>query len=81
MGVPCPFMQIKWKNSVKIGLSSRSNILLPRIGGYHPVPSLSILSTERLGTAMSQHRINRVTGNSNVLEAIGPGVAVLIGEY
>ena len=46
------FLQKKWKNSVKFGLSSRSNISLPRIGGYHPVPSLSILSTERLGTAM-----------------------------
>ena len=46
------FLQKKWKNSVKFGLSSRSNISLPRIGGHHPVPSLSILSTERLGTAM-----------------------------
>ena len=46
------FLQKKWKNSVKFGLSSRSNISLPRIGGHHPVPSLSILSTKRLGTAM-----------------------------
>ena len=52
MGVPCPFFAKKWKNSVKFGLSSRSNISLPRTGGHHPVPSLSILSTERLGTAM-----------------------------
>ena len=37
------FLQKKWKNSVKFGLSSRSNISLPRIGGHHPVPSLSSL--------------------------------------
>ena len=46
------FLQKKWKKSVKFGLGKRSNISLPRIGGYHPVPSLSILLTERYGTAM-----------------------------
>ena len=53
-GCAMSFLQKKWKNSVKFGLSSRSNISLPRIGGHHPVPSLSILSTESLvvGTAM-----------------------------
>ena len=35
---------------VKCGLGSRSN--MPDIGGSRPVPSLSILSTERRGTAM-----------------------------
>ena len=40
------------KKSVKFGLGGRSNISLPRIGGSHPVPSLSLLSTERRGTAM-----------------------------
>ena len=34
------------------GLCGRLNISLPRIGGSHPVPSLSLLSTERRGTAM-----------------------------
>ena len=52
LGVPCPFCKKKWNFFVKCGLGSRSNILLPRIGGSHPVPSLSILSTERRGTAM-----------------------------
>ena len=35
------FLQKKWKKSVKFGLGKRSNISLPRIGGSHPVPSLS----------------------------------------
>ena len=35
------FLQKKWKKSVKFGLGKRLNISLPRIGGYHPVPSLS----------------------------------------
>ena len=43
------FLQKKWKFFVKCGLGSRSNILLPRIGGSHPVPSLSLLLTERRG--------------------------------
>ena len=42
----------RMKKSVKFGLGKRSNILLPRIGGSHHVPSLSILLTERQGTAM-----------------------------
>ena len=51
MDMPCALCK-KMKKSVKFGLGKRSNILLPRIGGYHPVSSLSILSTERQGTAM-----------------------------
>ena len=43
------FLQKNWKKSVKFGLGGRSNISLPRIGGSHPVPSLSLLSTERRG--------------------------------
>ena len=39
----------------QFGLGGRSNISLPHIGGSHPVPSLSILSTERWGTAMYYH--------------------------
>ena len=35
------FLQKKRKKSVKFGLGKRSNISLPRIGGSHPVPSLS----------------------------------------
>ena len=46
------FLQKVWKKSVKFGLCSCSKISLPHIGGSHPVPSLSILSTERWGTAM-----------------------------
>ena len=46
------FLQKNWKKSVKFGLGGRSNISLPHIGGSHPVPSLSLLSTERRGTAM-----------------------------
>ena len=61
MGVPCPFCKKKWKQSVKFGLCSCSNILLPHIGGSHPVPSLSVLSTERRGTIphISHHRHHR----------------------
>jgi len=53
-GIGCAMSFLQKKNVffVKCGLGSRSNILLPRIGGSHPVPSLSILSTERRGTAM-----------------------------
>ena len=43
------FLQKEIKKSVKFGLGGRSNISLPRIGGSHPVPSLSLLSTERRG--------------------------------
>ena len=43
------FLQKKLKKSVKFGLGGRSNISLPRIGGSHPVPSLSLLLTERRG--------------------------------
>ena len=43
------FLQKNWKKSVKFGLGGRSNISLPRIGGSHPVPSLSLLLTERRG--------------------------------
>ena len=46
------FLEKTEKKSVKFGLGGRSNISLPRIGGSHPVPSLSLLSTERRGTAM-----------------------------
>jgi len=43
------FLEKTEKKSVKFGLGGRSNISLPRIGGSHPVPSLSLLSTERRG--------------------------------
>ena len=49
MDVTCAFCKKKWKKSVKFGLGGRSNISLPRIGGSHPVPSLSLLLTERRG--------------------------------
>ena len=52
IGVPCAFCKTNEKKSVKFGLGGRSNILLPRIRGSHPVPSLSLLSTERLCTTM-----------------------------
>ena len=41
MDMPCAFCKKKLKKSVKFGLGKRSNISLPRIGGSHPVPSLS----------------------------------------
>ena len=49
IGVPCAFCKTNEKKSVKFGLGGRSNISLPRIGGSHPVPSLSLLLTERRG--------------------------------
>ena len=54
------FLKKTGKKSVKFGLGGRSNISLPRIGGSHPVPSLSLLSTERRGTAMYYHSPTRV---------------------
>ena len=61
MGVPGAFWKKLKKKSVKFGLGGRSNISLPRIGGSHPVPSLSLLSTERRGTAMYYLCIDRIS--------------------
>ena len=55
------FLEKTEKKSVKFGLGGRSNISLPRIGGSHPVPSLSLLSTERRGTAMYYLCIDRIS--------------------
>ena len=50
-----PWMCFFEEKSAKFGLGVRSNILLPHIGGSHPVPSLSILSRERRSTANYTH--------------------------
>ena len=54
-----PWMCFFEEKSAKFGLGVRSNILLPHIGGSHPVPSLSILSRERRSTANYTHTHTR----------------------
>ena len=78
-GCAMSFLQKKWKNSVKFGLSSRSNISLPRIGGHHPVPSLSILSTERLGTAMYYRASDPYGKTHSMAKAMGVSMAKPMG--
>ena len=73
------FLQKKFKKSVKFGLGVRSNISLPRIGGSHPVPSLSLLLTERRGYSNVLLWVGHGVGHGSGKEAghgVGHGVVV-----
>ena len=73
-----PWMCFFEEKSAKFGLGVRSNILLPHIGGSHPIPSLSILSRERRSTANYTHTHTHTHTSLEVFQIWESGRLVIV---